>query len=525
MQRRTATCVLAVVCLAALGGTCTSNGPQLSLTLHQVSDDLNDLLVVPTDSALIINASFAPSQGGSVLPGTFRADLFPWDGQSEQPAVVLVADADGATAVVPPAILREGTYTVVASLEDTSGATGWARLDLAVRARLGAPPIGTGQHIWYDFSVDRDATGGPDFPVDLQTFGLGSPSQPALSAQVEETVIDAVLERVSQVYHDGELPGLSIPDPVAISLSRLDPGTGDVTRICVGGEDPSGGSLIGSILIDPNNGNRDSVECSNVPPTGIFPRGLMAFQGQTAFRTTFDPLMSSRGGTPVGEHALDPIVLDAAFDPGSASPEELTRHLEIETAIQRFGDALGSIAAHETGHALGLVMPGPPGGGLHGGQVGPEFSHDVTSDGSTSPPENYLMKQGGSFTFAKLAGLGGHPLPFLRPLDFAYLRDRVMLDARITELLPPPAVDAVTPTSIDTSVQIEVVGTGFAATPSVRLVNETYSYETIGESLESETLVRAWVISSQVPPGTYDLELQNPDGQTASLPDGIVVTP
>ena len=89
----------------------------------------------------------------------------------------------------------------------------------------------------------------------------------------------------------------------------------------------------------------------------------------------------------------------------------------------------------------------------------------------------------------------------------------------------PPAVDAVTPTSIDTSVQIEVVGTGFAATPSVRLVNETYSYETIGESLESETLVRAWVISSQVPPGTYDLELQNPDGQTASLPDGIVVTP
>ena len=106
-----------------------------------------------------------------------------------------------------------------------------------------------------------------------------------------------------------------------------------------------GGSTIGSILIDPNNSNRASVECASIPPTGIFPREILAYQNQYAFQTTFDPLMPSRGGVPVGVHPLDPIVLAPGFDPGGATPGELARWRAVTNAVQVFADALGFLMA------------------------------------------------------------------------------------------------------------------------------------------------------------------------------------
>ena len=58
------------------------------------------------------------------------------------------------------------------------------------------------------------------------------------------------------------------------------------------------------------------------------------------------------GTLPVGEDPLDPIVLAPGFDPGTAPPEQQARYTDITSAIDRFADALGSIVAHETGHAL-----------------------------------------------------------------------------------------------------------------------------------------------------------------------------
>jgi hypothetical protein len=201
--------------------------------------------------------------------------------------------------------------------------------------------------------------------------------------------------------------------------------------------------------------------------------------------------------------------------------EELERWLDIQTAIARFGDALGTIVAHEAGHSLGLVAPGPPGAGLYGGSWGKEFSHDVEADGVTSPPENYLMKHGGTFAFRKLAGLSGHPLPYFRALDWAYLRDRVMTDSKVTELLPPPSVTGIDPAVIQGTMLVSVSGTGFAQTPSVRLVNESYTYNLIGETWVSASQVDATAVSIQIPAGLYDLEVENPDGQTALLPDAV----
>jgi hypothetical protein len=439
----------------------------------------------------------------------------------------LAAGASGAVGVLPAsAALADGTHTLVATVQDTTGRIGVATLDFAVRGFTASPPIGANQFIWFDFEVDRNGDLEPDFPSDLRLFGLGSLADPALSAVVVDLVREATMERIREAYWDASPAGLPDADPVAVGLFDFDPGAPtiwDTTRICVGGEDPTGGSTIGNILIDPNNTNRTSIECGSLPPTGIFPAELMAYASQSSFQHAFDPLMASRGGTPVGEHPLDAIVLDPGFDYGNATLAEQERYDDVFLAIERFGDALGSISAHEAGHALGLVPPGPPGSGLYGGQTGAAFSHAVTPAGGT-PSENHLMKAGGTFNFARLTGQYGYPLPFFRPLSHAYLRDRVRTDARITALWMPPSLVSVAPQVIaQSSVQITITGTDLAGTPIVQLVSPSYTYAAIGETLVGPTTATAWVIQSQLLPGLYDLVYSNGDGQTATLPDAISV--
>lgn len=525
MTRTTKLFALPLLALLCVGAKCNDpNGPVVSVTLHAVEDDLNDLLVIPQDADLFVNASVVAG-ASPVAPASLQVVIVPWSGAPSVPGIIWSSSASGGLALVPAGSLPEGTHAGLAWVTDTAGRVAVGRLDFAVRARPGPPPIGSGQKIWYDFDSDRDGVPGPDFPVDLVAFGLGSAAAPTLSAQVEADVRTALLARVEDVYYGEDPNATGAADPVDVEFHDADPGGPDVTRICVGGEDPSGGSTIGSILIDPSNSNRSSVECGSIPPTGIFPRELLVYQNQYAFQTTFDPLMPSRGGIPVGEHPLDPIVLAAGFDPGSATAEELARWNAISTAVQRFADALGSIVAHETGHALGLVAPGRPGVGLHGGQSGLVYSHDVTSDGVTSPAPNYLMKHGGTFNFARLAGLSGNPLPFLRSLDFAYLRDRVMTDASVTQLLPPPALTGIVPNHLTASAVVTVTGSNLAATPSLRLRSASYTYQLIGEQWLSSTQMTGFVSYLQVPPGLYDLVLENPDGQEAALLAAVTIGP
>ena len=481
---------------------------------------MNHLLVVPP-TGFVINVSYRPGSHPIDL-ASFGVAHEDWGTEgTDSLGEFFTVDADSALWQVPSdaPFFAPGSHTLWAVVSDVAGNVGFSLISFAVRDFPGSPPIGTGQKIWLDF--DYDAT--RDFSIDLQAFGLGSPGAPALSAIVEEEVIAALLDRVEVAYHDQDPNNLGEPDPVAVDFFSEDPGGGDVTHVCVGGEDPSGGSTIGSILIDPNNSRRSSVECASIPPTGVFPSELLVLASDATFQETFDPLRSGCGGIPVGEHPLDPIVLDELFDPGSATPEELERYDQIYTAVDRFGAVLGSIVAHEVGHALGLVPPSAPGIGLYGGASGARYVHSVTPSG-TDPPENELMKAGYTFTFSKLGGLNGQPLPFFRPLNFAYLRDRALAYTKVTELLPPPVVTSVEPAVIDQSAtQITVTGDRFAGTPAIRCVNQSYSYNALGEAFVSQQQVTAWVIQSQIPAGVYDLELTNADGQSAVLPNAIVV--
>jgi hypothetical protein len=102
----------------------------------------------------------------------------------------------------------------------------------------------------------------------------------------------------------------------------------------------------------------------------------------------------------------------------------------MDRAVAVFGDALGTLMAHETGHALGLVAPGRPGVGLFGGESGEAWAHAVEIGGDESPEAALsLMSPGRRFGFEDLAGLGAAGELRFRPIDYAYLRDRVVLQA------------------------------------------------------------------------------------------------
>lgn len=514
--------------LPSLGFKCgggTTGAPTIQVSLNGIDGDLNDFLVVPP-SNVWITATFAGSDA-EVDPASFSATLVRLSATSTDISgqFILVNETRATGLLSTDGNLPPGSYHVSIEIADLDGDSAQGGLSFAVRDFPTAPPIGTGQTIWLDFASDRDAVAGSDFAVDLESFGLASSSSPVVSATARNWVEAAVLARVEQAYYDEDPIGFGLSDAVQVAFSLDDPGPGDVTRICVGGSDPSGQGVIGTILIDPQNGNKSSVECGTLPPTGIFPREMTIYGGQADYQNAFAAVLTSLGGTPVGEHPYDAVVVNDLFDPQSTTPPLLARWNEIQWAITNFSNALGSIVAHEAGHALGLVAPGAPGVGIHGGSVGLEFSHDVTSDGTTSPAPNYLMKHGGNFTFGRLAGMSGNPLPYLRPIDHAYLRDRVVLDASVTELLLPPIIDAASPTSISGTVQLTVTGASFAATPSLRLVGSVLTYELLGEQLVSPNEVTGWIVGVQVPADTYDLVVTNPDGQSVTMPSALVVTP
>jgi hypothetical protein len=521
MQRLLPASMLAIALLAGLACEPTEAPPSISITLNGIPSAMNGLLVVPP-SGFVVNLTVTPG-GHPIVPASLQVAATRWGGGLTPPLEGLFVETPtGAIAEFPSGYaLEPGSYTLIAVVRDSADRQGSGTLSFAVRAFPGpTPPIGSGQQIWYDFAADRDAVPGPDFDVDLQHFGLGSPLYPALSAVARDLVVERVLARVEQAY---DADGSGLDGPVAVTFTDQPPSAGDVTRICVGGEDPTGGSTVGSIQIDPGNAARNSVECGTIPPTGVFPRELLGYAGQTSFANVFDPLRPAAGGVPIGASIWDLWVLHPSFDPETADPPAVERWEVVTAAIDAFGNALGSILAHETGHALGLVPPGPPGGGLFGGSDGVAYAHALNPDGTT-PVENFLMKAGNTFNFARLAGLGYSALPVFRPIELAYLHDRVVLAPQVTQILPPPTRARVVPAQITgTSSLVTILGGGRAAIPAVRLVNPGYTYSALGEAWQSAQQMTCWVVPGQLPVGLYDLEVTNPDGQKAVLPDALQI--
>jgi hypothetical protein len=328
-----------------------------------------------------------------------------------------------ATLVIPKSLgLSTGLLSVRATFRDTTGKPFENSRRIRIRSWFGGTPIGQRQVIHFEFEVDRDDDGIPEFLGDLERFGLASPDHPELARIIASRIEARAIRRVEQAYdatHDPNQTGQP-RDPVHVLFRPTsDPGA-YTTRICVGGSDPTHSDSVGHVRFDLRNEDKTSDECGDEPAAGIFPAELEIYRDAPLYRDVLGPFLESLGGTPIGEHPDDRALISGEI------AREAGRRADIDRAIAVFGDVLGSIMAHEAGHALGLVPEGRPGVGLFGGSEGDLYAHNLLVFGD--PPENrWLMNPGRSFTFEELAGEGkGGPLRF-RPLNYAYLRDRVVV--------------------------------------------------------------------------------------------------
>lgn len=515
----------------AVGGEVDTTPPDLFVTLNDIPDDMNDLLVAPPDG-FHVTVDFS-SAGGSLV------DTASFSVTSSQDVGGLVAGSElvglfnttptRATWVVPAGTnLNEASHYLTVSIDDFAGNTAGEIYGFAVRAFGTGAPLENLQRVFLDFDQDRSLGPEIDFLEDLREYGLSSTQDPTLEALMRDNVVGLILSDVHG-YFERNADGSAGPDSVNIQF--FDTAPAEIhSRMCVGGESSQGALYLGSSSLDVGNLNPGEDDCAGAGATnGVFPQAIdNLFAGNANYQTIFGAIDSDLGGIPVGESPLDAIVLAPGFDLGTATSEETLRFWKILNASAFFARTVATVVAHETGHLVGLVAHGPTPAGLFGGSTGAKTDHNVTATGGT-PSENFLMNAGSSFSFEEMTGLTGVPLPVFRPLALAYLKGRIALSASVTELLPPPQILSVSPNPVVYSGQNAVItfhGNDFVATPDIELIREG---DPTPNSVTNVTFVDAQTVTGTinkfaVPAGYfYDVRFGNPDGQVAWLIDGLEV--
>lgn len=516
----------------ASGGPVDATPPSLVVSLDDIPDDQNDLLVVPPEGFQITLA--LDSAGGSAvdvdsLSVTSDQFLGPHAPGVELAPLFSTTPTRAVYEVPPGSDLPLTSHFLTVRISDAAGNEASQVYGFAVRNFAYGPPLENPQIVFLDFGQDR--SGGPevDFVEDLRAFGLSSDAAPAVEATMVGLVSSEIVGRAHGFY-GREADGSPGPDAANVFFVGQAPG-GTYSRLCVGGASALGATFLGASSLDQNNLLESQDECGSTPNFGVFPAGLDDIWGNNAeFQATFHPLMTSKGGTPVGEDPLDPVITAPGFDPATAGAAELARYAVVANAVDGFAAAVAAVAAHETGHLLGLTAHGPVPGGLYGGTYGSKADHNVTPQGGT-PAVNHLMNAGGSFSFDSITGRNGWLPPMFRPLSWAYLRDRIALNTSVTALYPAPSLSAVSPSVVSfppgqSSVGITIHGTDFLDAPqTVDLITEgdPTPNPLVGITWVDPQTLTASVNKFLVPPAVYDVHLVNADGQEVTLVDGLVV--
>ncbi|MBB84605.1 MAG: hypothetical protein CL931_12415 [Deltaproteobacteria bacterium] len=331
----------------------------------------------------------------------------------------------GTTLIAEDLGLIEGLFSVRATLVDADEQLLQTFRRQRIRTWLGGPPIGSRQIVHFDFDVDRDGDGRADFEADLEGLGLLARDAGTAAGPFAEAIADRALARVRRAYDRTDDPNRTgrDRDQVFVRFEReIDDGP-LVTRICIGGRNATHPDSIGFVRYDPHNSIKGSEECIGTAEdgsdAGLFPAAFSVYADDPLWGDAFGPLIAAPFGSRPGDTAL------------LATPDANDRARVIATAIARFGDALGTVMSHESAHALGLVPTGKPSLGLFAGdeQAGEAYAHNLTVE-DTLPGEPWLMNPGGGFTLADLTGQGAAGELRFRPLNWAYLKDRVVLKAR-----------------------------------------------------------------------------------------------
>lgn len=198
------------------------------------------------------------------------------------------------------------------------------------------------------------------------------------------------------------------------------------SAMAIGGEDPDLAPdriFFGRAGLDWNNrGPNDNTG----PRRGVFTTAFVRFAlGNEITRTLLSQEVPALGGTPFGDRPIDLRFLEPGFDPASVDEATAMRFARLTFALDTLTLAVASTAAHEMGHSLGMVKPGPPPTGLLAGVDGPWVEAPVAGEHVDTEGFN-LMQSGTSFSFADVA----RGAPSFNAANLAYLRGRILvLDA------------------------------------------------------------------------------------------------
>jgi hypothetical protein len=269
--------------------------------------------------------------------------------------------------------------------------------------------------------------GVPDLDEALFALGLATPANPAATAVVRAHLARRVATLTRSIYEldDPLAPPLAFAfegEPEAEPLLALTSEALDarrVSRVAVGGdgdaEDQAAGTF-GRAWIDWNNQTTQDNTSFGV---GVFPTALArAALDQPIAALLLGACRPDLGGVPFG---ADPA--DASFLGVDGVPPEVPRasveRAELYDLLIRFASlGIASILAHEVGHSLGLVPPGPAPQGLFA-EVAVDFVAAVTTAAHIDTPGLNIMQTGSAASVGEI--LGGEE-PRFEPLSRAYLR-------------------------------------------------------------------------------------------------------
>jgi hypothetical protein len=251
------------------------------------------------------------------------------------------------------------------------------------------------------------------------------------NAYVREALLAAILGQAHRLFGRGADGRPTTPDSVRVRLVAEAPIRIPHMQMALGGLDPQGArnrefgdpstGVLGRAYFDHKNSRLGDQNTGTSPGLGVFPAEMLLFQAslhlqvwpsfQTRFAQRFLPLIPAMGGVPAGSHPLDAVVLQEDFDPATATGQQHARWWTIQRAIEEWGLVIGTILAHEIGHSIGLVAPGPSPAGLFG---------DVSLHNSNSSAAEVMAPAVGYEAMVSL------PYGF-RDINLAYLQQRILL--------------------------------------------------------------------------------------------------
>jgi len=286
-----------------------------------------------------------------------------------------------------------------------------------------------------DMTSTQQANGEPDFIEELTLIGAQG-SDAVANAIYLDWVMNALIAETYRYFHmapDGApLANIAFtivagnatgaPDPASFSP------TGTFSMMRFGG---TFNGFVGFSDYSARNLERsdDSTAGRGVASVSILGQILAA----PVLTEPYDPIKPGIG-TPVGEHDWDALVLASDYDPNDpGNPAEAQdRYADLVSVARFIALPLAAVAAHEMGHAMGLMPNGAPPEGFFGNRGDASFiGAEHTNSHHADLPGLNLMQAGGDPFSLVVSALG--PLEY--PSNFTLI-DLLEMVANENKLSP-----------------------------------------------------------------------------------------